>query len=372
MDAVSRSMVRGLVPLRASPSAVRYHLLNDLNVGQSRFATTSSYRLENRSSPPHDGDAAEGRRRKARVCEKEEQGTLPTYSSLSTSQAELRRREQLSPSSSFLVDKYSRQHTYLRISLTERCNFRCLYCMPLEGVPLTPKQELLTSREVQRLASLFVQQGVTKIRLTGGEPTVRKDLPDIVEALSDLKSQGLRQIGMTTNGLTLSRHLPHLIASGMTHLNISLDTLDPFKFELMTRTPAQGFNKVLKGIEEALALGVPEVKINVVVIRGLNDDKDILDFVAWASDKRVTVRFIEVGTNAARTLTFKLMCSPSLQYMPFDGNRWRPEKLVPYSELIERITQRYGTLEKISDDANDTSKHWRVPGHESKLGFITR
>lgn len=186
--------------------------------------------------------------------------------------------------------------------------------MPLEGVPLTPKQELLSSQEVDRLASLFVQQGVNKIRLTGGEPTVRKDLPEIVASLSNLRQKGLKQIGMTTNGLTLSRHLPHLIASGLTHLNVSLDTLDPFKFELMTRTPAQGIEKVLKGIEAALALGVPEVKINVVVIRGLNDQKDVLDFVDWASDKRMTVRFIEVSAFRQRMASMLTLSYPRQVY----------------------------------------------------------
>lgn len=255
------------------------------------------------------------------------------------------------PPSPFLTDRFARSHTYLRISLTERCNLRCLYCMPLDGVPLTPTDELLTSDEVQRVARLFVRQGVNKIRLTGGEPTVRKDLGDIIGALSDLRSDGLKQIGITTNGITLPRHLGHLVANGLTHLNVSLDTLDPLKFELMTRRPAQGLEKVLSGIDLALAIGVENVKVNVVVVRGLNDGQDVLDFVEWAKDRSVVVRFIE--------------------YMPFDGNRWRPEKLVPYTQLLANIEARYGGLDKIKDDANDTSKHWRVPGHKGSIGFIT-
>ena len=255
------------------------------------------------------------------------------------------------PSTPFLIDRFARQHTYLRISLTEKCNFRCLYCMPAEGVPLTPKTQLLSAQELERLAQLFISQGINKIRLTGGEPTVRKDLPDIIAALASQRQNGLRQIGMTTNGLTISRHLPSLVANGLTHLNISLDTLDPFKFELMTRTASKGIERVLNGIDTALALGVPNVKINVVIIRGLNDGQDVLDFVEWAKDRDVTVRFIE--------------------YMPFDGNKWRPEKLVPYSQLLDSITNHFGALEKVGDDANDTSKHWKVPGHQSRLGFIT-
>lgn len=268
-------------------------------------------------------------------------------------------REQASPmaaaaaaaSSPHLRDRHARQHTYLRISLTERCNLRCLYCMPLEGVPLTPNESLLTAPEVERLARLFVSQGVTKIRLTGGEPTIRKDLPDVISGLAALRSMGLKQIGITTNGLTIPRHINHLVASGLTHLNVSLDTLDPFKFELMTRRPAKGIHKVLSGIETALALGVPQVKINVVVVRGLNDGQDVLDFVEWVKHRKVIVRFIE--------------------YMPFDGNRWRPEKLVPYNDLLGKITSHFGPLEKVGDDPNDTSKHWRVPGHQGSIGFIT-
>lgn len=222
---------------------------------------------------------------------------LPSDDLRSQARAALAARDRIAtPPSPFLTDRFSRQHTYLRISLTEKCNFRCLYCMPAEGVPLTAKEHLLTAAEVERLARLFVQQGVNKIRLTGGEPTVRKDLSDVISGLSTLRAHGLRQIGITTNGLTLPRQLPALVASGLTHLNVSLDTLDPFKFELMTRTPAKGIDRVLQGIDAALALGVPNVKVNVVVIRGLNDGKDVLDFVEWAQDRNVVVRFIEVRT----------------------------------------------------------------------------
>lgn len=196
--------------------------------------------------------------------------------------------------SPFLRDRHKRQHTYLRMSLTEKCNLRCLYCMPEDGVPLTPSDRLLSSDEVIRLASLFVSQGITKIRLTGGEPTIRPDLPHIIQALSQLRPQGLQQIGITTNGIALGRKkLDTLVANGLTHLNISLDTLDPFKFEFITRR--RGHDAVMKCIERALELGVQSVKINVVVIKGLNDTTDALDFVRFTKDKRITVRFIEVS-----------------------------------------------------------------------------
>lgn len=195
--------------------------------------------------------------------------------------------------SHFLRDRYSRQHTYLRISLTEKCNLRCLYCMPEDGVPLTPHANLLSTSEVQRLATLFVSQGVNKIRLTGGEPTIRSDLPQIVTSLNTLKQHGLEQIGITTNGIALGRRkLDTLVNNGLTHLNVSLDTLDPFKFEFMTRR--RGHQAVMDCIERALALGVSSVKINVVVIKGLNDTKDVADFVRYTKDKPITIRFIEV------------------------------------------------------------------------------
>lgn len=256
------------------------------------------------------------------------------------------------PHSHFLRDRHSRQHTYLRISLTEKCNLRCLYCMPEDGVPLTPSANLLSTSEVERLAALFVSQGVNKIRLTGGEPTVRSDLPQIVASLNSLKQHGLEQIGITTNGIALGRRkLDTLVHNGLTHLNVSLDTLDPFQFEFMTRR--RGHQAVLDCIERALALGLPSVKINVVVIKGLNDTNDVVDFVRFTKDKPITIRFIE--------------------YMPFDGNKWQVQKLVPYRHLVKTIQQEFPTFERVAnrDDPNDTSKHWRVPGHLGTVGFIT-
>lgn len=259
--------------------------------------------------------------------------------------------------SSPLLDRFGRQHKYLRISLTEKCNLRCVYCMPNEGIPLMPKNDALTSSEIGRLARLFVKEGVDKIRLTGGEPTLRKDLMEIMEHLSELRKKipsdpiGLKQIGITTNGLLLTRLLPDMARLGLTHINVSLDTLDPFQFELMTRRPAAGLQKVLDGIDLALRMGVPSVKVNVVILKGVNDTRDVLQFVRWAKDKPITIRFIE--------------------YMPFDGNRWRMEKLVPYKDLVDRIEEEFGQLQKTSDDANDTTKHFQVKGHASTLGFIT-
>ncbi|KAG0198392.1 Molybdenum cofactor synthesis protein 1 [Mortierella sp. GBA30] len=250
--------------------------------------------------------------------------------------------------SKVLTDNFSRQHTYLRISLTEKCNLRCTYCMPAEGVELSPKDDILTTPEIIRLARLFVSEGVTKIRLTGGEPTVRKDINELVAQLGELQPLGLKTIAMTSNGIALKRKLPNLVASGMNLLNLSLDTLDRFKFELMTRR--KGFERVMETIDDALALGMDPVKVNCVVMRGTND-KEVLDFVEFTRNKKVDVRFIE--------------------YMPFGGNKWKENKLVPYQELIENIRAVHPTFKKLVDDPNDTSKAYHVPGFAGQVGFIT-
>lgn len=159
--------------------------------------------------------------------------------------------------SDMLVDSFGRQHTYLRISLTERCNLRCHYCMPSDGVDLTPNSSLLSSDEIIRVANLFVSSGVDKIRLTGGEPTIRKDIEDICSRLSNM--EGLKSLGITTNGIVLARKLPKLRECGLNLLNISLDTLVPSKFEFMTRR--KGHNKVLEAIDVAIDLGYNPVKV---------------------------------------------------------------------------------------------------------------
>lgn len=156
-----------------------------------------------------------------------------------------------------LIDGFGRMHTYLRISLTERCNLRCHYCMPAEGVELTPPPQLLSHHEILRLANLFVTSGVDKIRLTGGEPTLRKDIQDICLSLSALK--GLKTLAITTNGITLARKLPMLKQCGVTSLNISLDTLVPAKFEFLTRR--KGHQRVMDSINAAIDFGYNPVKV---------------------------------------------------------------------------------------------------------------
>lgn len=256
------------------------------------------------------------------------------------------------PLSEFLTDAFGRQHDYLRISLTERCNLRCLYCMPEEGVPLSPAREILTTPEIVLLASAFVSQGVTKVRLTGGEPTVRADIVPLMRQLGGLRRHGLRELCLTTNGVALHRKLESMVEAGLTGVNLSLDTLDPHQFRLMTRR--DGFAAVQKSMEriwELKAAGAGLLfKINCVVMRRLNDG-ELLRFVELTRDRDVEVRFIE--------------------YMPFDGNRWSEGKMVGYREMLGRIRDEYPALEKVGDRSSDTSKTYRVPGFAGRVGFIT-
>ncbi|GAA5944088.1 hypothetical protein JCM3775_003897 [Rhodotorula graminis] len=248
-----------------------------------------------------------------------------------------------------LVDSFGRKHDYLRLSLTEKCNLRCTYCMPEQGVPLLPKDDLLTADEIERVARVFVDHGVRKIRLTGGEPTIRRDIVDIVERLGRLS---LSSLGMTSNGIALKRKLPALVSAGLSSLNLSLDTLDPFKYELVTRR--RGFDAVMDSLDIAQGLKPKglKTKVNVVVIRGLNDH-EVPDFVELTRERDITVRFIE--------------------YMPFEDNRWSTAKLVPSSELLSLISARHPAsgLDKLQDAASDTTRAYRVPGYAGSFGFIS-
>ncbi|PAA57863.1 hypothetical protein BOX15_Mlig002786g1, partial [Macrostomum lignano] len=247
-----------------------------------------------------------------------------------------------------LTDRFKRRHTYLRISLAEKCNLRCQYCMPAEGVSLTPSKSLLTSTEISRLARAFVSWGVRKVRLTGGEPLLRADLLDIVAGLNELRSQGLQSIGITTNGILLQRQARALRQAGLDALNVSCDTLVPGKFELVTRR--RGWDRVWSGVRHALDSGFPIVKINCVAMRGFNDD-ELVDFVRLTLDHAYDVRFIE--------------------YMPFDGNRWSTRKMLPYAEMLDRIRVEFPNIERLPDEPNHVSKAWKVPGARGRVGFIS-
>ena len=224
--------------------------------------------------------------------------------------------------------------------------------MPEEGVLLSPSSNLLTTPEIVYLSSLFVSQGVKKIRLTGGEPTVRKDIVPLMQQIGELRSKGLQELCLTTNGIAVHRKLDAMAEAGLTGVNLSLDTLDPFQFQIMTRR--KGHDAVLRTIDRILEMNRIgariKLKINCVVMRGMNEI-EILPFVDLGKDKDIEVRFIE--------------------YMPFDGNKWSRKKMLGYQEMLSVIRERYPQLEKVRDHVNDTSKTFRVPGFAGKIGFIT-
>lgn len=225
-----------------------------------------------------------------------------------------------------LIDSFGRFHSYLRISLTEKCNLRCVYCMPEEGVTLTPSEQLMTLEERKRLISIFTGLGVNKLRFTGGEPTVSKQLGDLIKHASGIcatdGSRVLHSIGMTTNGLVLKDKLDGLIHNGLTSINISLDTLSASKFAAISRRDQKGHTRVLSAIYAAVAKGLP-VKVNVVLMRGTND-MEIADFIQLTKEVKLDVRFIEL--------------------MPFDGNEWSDEKFIGFHEVIDKMKAEHVSL----------------------------
>lgn len=224
--------------------------------------------------------------------------------------------------------------------------------MPEEGVPQSPPSHLLTTPEILLLSDLFVSQGVSKIRLTGGEPTVRKDIVPLMQQLGELRSKGLKELCITTNGISLWRKLDAMAEAGLTGVNLSLDTLDPWQYQIMTRR--KGLDAVQRSIARILEMnklgaGI-KLKINCVVMRGVND-REVLDFVEMGREENIEVRFIE--------------------YMPFDGNKWAEKKMLPYQEMLQMIQTKYPHVVKVQDHKNDTSKTFKIPGFVGWFGFIT-
>ena len=250
-----------------------------------------------------------------------------------------------------LTDGLGRRHTHLRISLTERCNLRCVYCMPAEGVPLVPRPDRLTAAEIERLGRYFVSRGVAKVRLTGGEPLARRDAPEIAARLGAIP--GLGALALTTNGLLLSRHLGALAAAGLTHLTLSLDTLRPDRFRALTRR--DGLEAVLDALHAALAAGYGHdparpLKLNCVVLRGQNDD-EAGAFAALARAHPVEVRFIE--------------------FMPFAGNAWGRDALVPWAETRAAVEAAHGPLVPRTDAPSATARTFAfAAGGAGRVGFV--
>jgi len=239
-------------------------------------------------------------------------------------------------------DNFNRVHNYLRISLTDNCNLRCFYCMPEEDYDFTPASRLMQADEIETIAKIFVAEGVSKIRLTGGEPLVRKDAAKIILSLSKLPVE----LTLTTNATRLHDFIDVFKESNVKSVNVSLDTLQPEKFLLVTRRDL--FHRVRSSIELLLHHQF-NVKINMVVMKGFNDD-EINDFVAWTMHNPLQIRFIE--------------------FMPFSGNRWTSNKVVELHEILSTINDQYSFL-PLQNDVHDTAKHYIVPGHVGSFAVIS-
>jgi cyclic pyranopterin phosphate synthase len=218
-----------------------------------------------------------------------------------------------------LRDSFGRVIDDLRISLTDRCNFRCVYCMPAEGLPWLPKREILTYEELFRLARVFIGLGIRTIRLTGGEPLMRQDIDVLIAGLTRLDPE--LDLSMTTNGFFLKEKATRLAEAGLKRINVSLDSLQPERFERMVRRDGQLVYKILDGMRLARELGLRPIKINCVVMREYNDD-ELLDFVRLGREHRCQVRFIE--------------------YMPLDAQgEWSMKTVVPGAEILARIHEAF-------------------------------
>jgi GTP 3',8-cyclase len=224
-----------------------------------------------------------------------------------------------------LIDTFGRVHDNLRISVTDRCNIRCFYCMPEENPTFVDRKQLLTFEEIERFVRIVVPMGVRKIRLTGGEPLVRRGMPALIEKLIGI--DGVQDLALTTNGILLTEQAESLYAAGLRRVNIHLDTLDPDRFRTITRR--SGFEKVLEGIFLCKRLGFHPIKLNAVAARGTIDD-DIVPLGNFAREHGIEVRFIE--------------------YMPLDAeNRWEREKVLFAQEIIDRLSAEIGPLVPVAD-----------------------
>lgn len=247
-----------------------------------------------------------------------------------------------------LLDAYGRTIRDLRISLTDRCNFRCFYCLPHGEPTWASKAKLLTFEELERVSEVFVSLGIDKIRLTGGEPLIRRDVPKLVEKLARLKPQ-LKDIALTTNGFDFVRHAEALKAAGLDRVTFSLDSLRPQRFAEITGVDAIG--RILDSIERATELGFAPVKINAVVVRGRNDD-EVVDLARFARDAAVTVRFIE--------------------YMPLDsGHEWARDQVVSGREIRDAIDEVFPLKLKQSSRGSETAwKYEFADGSPGEIGII--
>lgn len=246
-----------------------------------------------------------------------------------------------------LVDCYQRVHTDLRISVTDRCNLRCCYCMPAEGVQFQPHAEILSYEEIERFVRVAARLGIRKLRITGGEPLVRKDLPRLVEKLAAVP--GIEQLALTSNGILLGEFAAALKAAGLQRLNVSLDTLSREKFHRITRRDQ--LPRVMEGIAAARRAGFREIRLNALAIRGLTEE-EIVPLVRFARDQDLQLRFIE--------------------FMPLDGDRqWNRDRVLPGEEILKILSDAIGPLEPVSPNApHAPAREYRFLDGSGSVGLI--
>jgi cyclic pyranopterin phosphate synthase len=244
-------------------------------------------------------------------------------------------------------DAYGRTIDYLRISVTDRCNLRCRYCMPEEGVPSVPHDRIMRYEQITLLVRAAASLGFSKIRLTGGEPLVRKGLTGLIKSLAAVP--GISDLSLTTNGVLLSEQAAGLKEAGIERVNISLDTLSRDRFHAITRRDL--FDRVIAGIDAAVAAGMSPIKINVVIMRGVNDD-EIIDFALLTKDRPLSVRFIEFMPTTAE-------------------NGWEPARVVPSEEVLSHIRKRYTIEETVVTRGGGPSTNLRIEGFAGTIGLIS-
>lgn len=299
-----------------------------------------------------------------------------------------------------LIDSYDRVIDYLRVSVTDRCNFRCVYCMPEEGAPVAPASNILDADEIVRVVSIAASLGMSKIRLTGGEPLVRKDIVELVRRIAALPD--VAELSMTTNGFLLAPLACQITKCGLTRINISLDTLRADRFHRLARRGNLG--QTLAGIDAALAAGLIPVKLNCVVMRGWNED-EVADFAAWTLEQPVDVRFIELmpinwstGDDSIATLPVQIGNGVSVGsenirlYANSDLNTFRQsfhgvtivaphgqldasemrKAFVSTDETRSLVEARHGQLEPASVQTNGPARTFRIPGAVGTVGFISQ
>ena len=244
-----------------------------------------------------------------------------------------------------LTDQFNRKINYIRISVTDRCDFRCIYCMS-EQMKFLPKKELLTLEEINRIASIFISMGVEKIRITGGEPLVRKNIDTLFNNLS--KNKDLKELTLTTNGSQLMKKAEMLKASGIERINISLDSLNPLNFKKMTRTG--DLSNVLDGIDHAINIGLKQIKLNTVIMRGINDH-EIFDLVEFAIKKNIDISFIEE--------------------MPLGDTAFsRKSTFTSNDEILKKIKTNY-LIDKIDYRTGGPAEYWQILSTKSRIGLIS-